>query len=166
MKLKDLPQPIRELAEKRIREQGNEPNGEYDFDYDKSQCGFDWDETEEGFDFWDNIDKGNFDVFYQLNPVEFITKKLDQLDSSDLAKVAEYVNENYNAVIDKTEIDDELLTINYLMKKHPELSHSEATNLLHFCQKKTISHIGCYGEGSIMLPLWKEHIEKLKNEAK
>ena len=27
MKLKDLPQPIRELAEKRIREQGNEPYG-------------------------------------------------------------------------------------------------------------------------------------------
>ena len=163
MKLKDLPQPIRELAEKRIREQGtyvNEP--------EESYIGglFTWSETDEGLDFWSAINEGNFDVFYKLNPVEFITKKIDQLDSSDLAKVAEYVNEKYNAVIDKTEIDDELLTINYLMKKHPELSHSEATNLLHFCQKKTISHIGCYGEGGIMLPLWKEHIEKLKNEAK
>ena len=102
MKLKDLPQPIRELAEKRIREQGNEPNGEYDFDYDKSQCGFDWDETEEGFDFWNNIDKGNFDVLFQLNPVEFITKKIDQLDPSDLAKVLEYVQEKIDLNHNKT----------------------------------------------------------------
>jgi hypothetical protein len=164
MKLKDLPQPIRELAEKRIREQGNEPNEEIALDDFKSDGNFNWDETEECDDFWNEINNGNFDVFYKLNPVEFITKKIDQLDPSDLAKVAEYVNEKYNAVIDKTEIDDELLTINYLMKKHPELSHSEATNLLHFCQKKTISHIGCYGEGSIMLPLWKEHNEKINNQ--
>ena len=93
MKLKDLPQPIRELAEKRIREQGNEPNEEILLDYGISDGGFWWRATEEGESFWTEIDDGNFDVFYQLNPVEFITKKIDQLDPSDLAKVAEYVNE-------------------------------------------------------------------------
>jgi len=89
MKLKDLPQPIRELAEKRIREQG----GEIDEDIDTIRDSFTWNETEEGVEFWNAIDNGYFDVFYQLNPIEFITKKIDQLDSSDLAKVAEYVNE-------------------------------------------------------------------------
>lgn len=93
MKLKDLPTPIRELAEKRIREQGNEPNEEIDFVFGKDEGGFDWIITEEKHEFWSAINNGNFDVFYQLNPVEFITKKIDQLDPSDLAKVAEYVNE-------------------------------------------------------------------------
>jgi len=93
MKLKDLPQPIRELAEKRIREQGNMPNGENNFILGKDEGGFNWSETEDGFSFWHEIYKGNFDVFYQLNPYEFITKKIDQLDPNDLAKVAEYVNE-------------------------------------------------------------------------
>lgn len=77
MKLKDLPQPIRELAEKRIREQGNEPNEEIALDDFKSDGNFNWNETEEGDDFWNAIDHGYFDVFYKLNPIEFITKKID-----------------------------------------------------------------------------------------
>ena len=93
MQLKDLPQPIRELAEKRIREQGNEPNGDNCLYYNKNNGGFDWEQTEEEGVFWYEIYHGNFDVFYQLNPVEFITKKIDQLKPSDLAKVSEYVNE-------------------------------------------------------------------------
>lgn len=93
MKLKDLPQPIRELAEKRIREQGNEPRLNSYLSDDKSEGGFNWHDTFEGEDFWNEIDNGNFDVFYQLNPYEFIIKKIDQLDPNDLAKVAEYVNE-------------------------------------------------------------------------
>ena len=93
MKLKDLPQPIRELAEKRIREQGNEPNENNHLSDEKAEGGFNWSETVEGSKFWETIYDGNFDVFYQLNPVEFITKKIDQLKPSDLAKVAEYVNE-------------------------------------------------------------------------
>ena len=98
MKLKDLPQPIRELAEKRIREQGNEPNKVNELSNDRRQNGFTWDSTEEGFGFWNAIDQGNFDVFYKLNPVEFITKKIDQLEPSDLAKVAEYVNEKLKKI--------------------------------------------------------------------
>ena len=90
MKLKDLPQPIRELAEKRIREQGND---DYNPEKNTLRNAFYWDETEEGHDFWSAINEGNFDVFYRLNSYEFITKKIDQLNPSDLAKVAEYVNE-------------------------------------------------------------------------
>ena len=90
MKLKDLPQPIRELAEKRIREQGRD---DYDSDTSDLVSAFTWLETEDGFSFWHEIYKGNFDVFYKLDPYEFITKKIDQLNQSDLAKVAEYVNE-------------------------------------------------------------------------
>lgn len=95
MKLKDLPQPIRELAEKRIREQGID---DYDPEKDTVRNAFLWDETEEGFNFWNAIDNGYFDVFYKLNPIEFITKKIDQLDPSDLAKVAEYVNEKLKKI--------------------------------------------------------------------
>lgn len=93
MKLKDLPQPIRELAEKRIREQGNEPNEELYFLLGKNYGGFNWNLTEEGHDFWDAIDEGNFNVFYKLNPYDFAIRQIDQLKPSDLAKVAEYVND-------------------------------------------------------------------------
>lgn len=93
MKLKDLPQPIRELAEKRIREQGNEPYEELNFMTGKNEGGFNWSETEDGFSFWHEIYKGNFDVFYQLNPYDYTIRQIDQLNPSDLAKVAEYVNE-------------------------------------------------------------------------
>jgi len=159
MKLKDLPQPIRELAEKRIREQGNEPKPNTYLSDDKSEGGFDWIETEEGKQFWDKIDHGNFDVFYQLNPIEFITKKIDQLDSSDLAKVVEYIEEK----IKKYKQDNGILTTDYLMSIHPSLSINEAKSLLDFCNKNTIYHVQCYGEGSIMLPLWKEYIDRFKN---
>lgn len=90
MKLKDLPQPIRELAEQRIREQGRD---DYEPEESTLVASFTWFETEEGKDFWEEIYNGNFDVFYQLNPYESITKKIDQLNAADLAKVAEYVNE-------------------------------------------------------------------------
>ena len=92
MKLKDLPQPIRELAEKRIREQSRK----LDENEGTITDSFVWNKTDEGYDFWDEINNGNFDVFCQLNPYEFITKKIDQLNPSDLAKVAEYVNEKLN----------------------------------------------------------------------
>lgn len=84
MKLKELPQPIRELAEKRIREQGNEPNEELELVYEKTRGGFNWDETEEGIAFWNEIDNGYYDVFYQLNPYDHATTVIDKLELSDL----------------------------------------------------------------------------------
>ena len=68
MKLKDLPQPIRELAEKRVREQGNEPDGEKDLTNDKQIGGFDWHKTQEGDYFWEEISKSNFTPFYERYP--------------------------------------------------------------------------------------------------
>ena len=62
MKLKDLPQPIRELAEKRIREQG-------EIVTENATVGsFFWNKTEEGTLFWDKIYSGNFTVFYEKYP--------------------------------------------------------------------------------------------------
>lgn len=156
MKLRDLPQPIRELAEKRIREQGNEPNGENYLCTDYEYGGFYWSDTEEGLEFWMAIDNGDFDAFYQLNPYDHAIEQLDKLELSDLEKTAEYLRMK----IEKMKGSNGLLTINYLMEKHPELSNSEAANLLHFCQKNTIRYIECYGDGNIMIPLWKEHILK------
>lgn len=88
MKLKELPQPIRELAEKRIREQGNEPNGELELVYEKTRGGFNWDETKEGYQFWYYIESGKFE---QLNPYDYAIFKLDKLELSDLEKAADYL---------------------------------------------------------------------------
>lgn len=66
MKIKDLPQPIKELALKRQVEQGNEPNEELNLSDLKYKGNFDWDETHEGFNFWAKIDNENFKPFYDL----------------------------------------------------------------------------------------------------
>lgn len=50
---------------------------------------------------------------------------------------------------------DKLLTVEYLMKWH-ELDESKAKSLLEFCDKHTIRHESCYGDGSIMFPKWLE----------
>ena len=50
---------------------------------------------------------------------------------------------------------DKLLTVEYLMKWH-ELDESKAKSLLEFCDKHTIKHESCYGDGSIMFPKWLE----------
>ena len=91
MKLKDLPQPIRELAEKRIREQGNEPNEELNIISEKIHGGFNWDETEEGYVFWGAIKNGDFNKYIGLHPYEYAIKQLDKLELSDLEKAADYL---------------------------------------------------------------------------
>jgi Protein of unknwon function (DUF3310) len=68
MKLKDLPQPIRKLAEKRIREQGNEPDGEKDLTANQPIGGFYWDKSIEGNVFWHEIYLDNFTPFYERYP--------------------------------------------------------------------------------------------------
>ena len=50
---------------------------------------------------------------------------------------------------------DKLLTVEYLMKWH-ELNEQKAKSLLEFCDKHTIRHESCYGDGSIMFPKWLE----------
>lgn len=87
MKLRDLPQPIRELAEKRIREQGNEPNDSMSITY------FQWDATEETYKFWDEIYKGNFTPFYERKQYT-----LEQLREEKIAVLVE--NEEQAKVLD------------------------------------------------------------------
>ena len=84
MKLKDLPQPIRELAEKRIREQGNKPDGENDLAAPISQGGFIWDE----YNMWEYINKGNFAPFYERysQPKQYT---LEQLREEKIAVLVE-----------------------------------------------------------------------------
>ncbi len=54
---------------------------------------------------------------------------------------------------------DELLTANTLKKIHPFLTDEQAKSLLDFCNSKTIDHVVCYGNGTIMFPMWIESCE-------
>jgi len=65
-----LPEPIRELAEKRRSEQMF-PKG-----IDILPRAFDWFITPEGIEFWREINKENYSVFYTLYPQK---DKLDEL---------------------------------------------------------------------------------------
>jgi hypothetical protein len=91
MKLKDLPQPIRELAEKRIREQGNEPKEENDLCTDYEYGGFYWGDTEDGYAFWMAIDNGDFNVYFDIHPYDHAIIIFDKLELSDLEKAADYI---------------------------------------------------------------------------
>jgi hypothetical protein len=55
-----------------------------------------------------------------------------------------------------SKISGQLLSVPYLMEKHPEINDDQAEQLLKFCKKHTIRHKECYGDGSIMYPMWKE----------
>lgn len=50
---------------------------------------------------------------------------------------------------------EKLLSVEFLMQTHPELSSQEASSLLQFCKDSTINLKGCYGDGGIMYPKWK-----------
>lgn len=54
---------------------------------------------------------------------------------------------------------NELLTPDYLMTLHPDLTLDAAYSLLEYCQKNTIKHKICYGNGSIMYQLWKNTLD-------
>jgi len=55
------------------------------------------------------------------------------------------------------EFKENILSVNYLMELHPELSHYDAFTLMIFSFDHTIVHKECYGDGSIMFPLWVEN---------
>lgn len=68
--LKDKHPRIYELAMLRQKEAGNEANDEVllNIENDGKILSFSWMDSKEGGDFWDDIDEGNFDVFYQKYP--------------------------------------------------------------------------------------------------
>jgi len=47
------------------------------------------------------------------------------------------------------------ISAEYLQGLHPELSIEGAESLNQYARGKTITHRECYGDGSIMYPLWK-----------
>lgn len=51
---------------------------------------------------------------------------------------------------------DELLTPFYLKELHPTLSDKEIVSLLEFSKSKTITFKSCYGDGSIIYPMWEK----------
>lgn len=51
--------------------------------------------------------------------------------------------------------NNDLLSVSYLIEKHPELNEEQANDLLDFCQKKTIRRKECYGDGEIMYAEWR-----------
>jgi hypothetical protein len=55
------------------------------------------------------------------------------------------------------ELRDDLIDVNFLRSLHPELSEYDAFTLMIFCFQRTIAHKECYGDGSIMFPLWVEN---------
>jgi hypothetical protein len=67
-KLEGFPKEIVQKMVERQFEQGNEPDFEKVFGYDKSQGGFNWRDTIEGADFWCNVHDINFKVFYEKYP--------------------------------------------------------------------------------------------------
>lgn len=48
------------------------------------------------------------------------------------------------------------INVEYLMNLHPELTKEDAESLKEFSNSKTIEYKECYGDGSIMYPLWKQ----------
>lgn len=52
--------------------------------------------------------------------------------------------------------EDGLIDIEYLRSWHPELNDEELESLLKFSQENSISYQECYGDGSIIYPLWEK----------
>ena len=53
-------------------------------------------------------------------------------------------------------IDDSLITIDWLMIMHRELTPYQAALLLRYCNDNTIMHKECYGNGEMMFNEWKK----------
>lgn len=71
MKIKDLKEEHPAIYARALecqKEQENEPNDKLDLNISKWRGNFDWDKTKEGWSFWDEINEGNFDVFYTAYP--------------------------------------------------------------------------------------------------
>ena len=71
-----LPEPIRELAEKRRSEQN--PKCKEDL----LSIAFDWFITPEGIEFWREINKENYSVFYEKNAQDNCTCNSRTVDES------------------------------------------------------------------------------------
>lgn len=95
MLIKDLPIEIQRLVWIRQIEANNKPTTN-DGIYDDCDT-FYWDDTDEGYEFWDNIDDGDFDCFYNKygkgykfnkhNLVVLGSHTLDWVDSNEIIRL-------------------------------------------------------------------------------
>lgn len=82
----------------------------------------------------------------------FIAKQVaDMMDRLDESLNAYYAAFNPEGMV----------TAEWLMEKHPELTPEEAEEYRLFCKANTIVFKGCYGDGSIMWPLWVSFREEI-----
>lgn len=116
--IKDLPKDIKKLAKKRKKQQ----NGMSDCLFE-TDC-FDWHATKEGWFFWQQINNGNFDVFYnkkiddikvvfdavnsgKINE-DIISKKSDSIVDSVIKKFKDRSDvgiKKYGTTLDRKDID-------------------------------------------------------------
>jgi len=64
------------------------------------------------------------------------------------------------------EWEDGKITIDFLMKKHPELTEEEAIHLKAFSESNTIDRKQCYDRGQIIFPMWKAFINEVNKLTK
>lgn len=74
-------------------------------------------------------------------------------DFHEALKTLRKFNPALNDLINEP-VETDLLSWRYLMKLHPELSEQGAISLLEFSTSRTISLKSCYGDGSIIFPMW------------
>lgn len=67
---------------------------------------------------------------------------------------------------DDPRLDPSLITPMWLMEQHHGLTEDEAELLLLFCWSYTIRFKECYGDGSIMFPLWCGVMDNLGKQIK
>ena len=92
--ISQLPEPIKALAEKRRSEQLDYYQKE-----DVLPRAFDWNVTEEGFDFWNQINKSNYSIFYDLYPQK---EKLDELIEWITLEIASIIKSDANLTVINT----------------------------------------------------------------
>lgn len=84
-----------------------------------------------------------------IDTLERLLKKAKSIWSTMLSEVDQLINQ-------KPIIDDDKLTVEYLLETHPEIHKNDAISLMHFSKSLTIHHKKCYGDGSIIFPKWEQ----------
>ena len=119
MKIKDLPQEIKELALLRQKEAGNEVNEDVDLDYCLES--FTWYKTPERAFFWNAIYQGNFQPFYDLYPqTNPLTEHLQSLGYT-VTELARHFNAKY-PILFCTKGEKSVFVAKYEPKIHTEMS--------------------------------------------
>jgi len=100
------------------------------------------------------------------NPIEFLKEaqmhdginkhlKYDNIDCYTSDLMQSYANYYHQEKLKPVPSTTQLyISAEYLQGLHPELSIEEAESLNQFARGKTMELRECYGDGSIMYPMW------------